>query len=151
MPTIRFYRTRDAHGDFSNFAPFPIVLRGQVWPTSEHFFQAQKFAGTEREDRIRQAPTPADAARLGRGRNIPLRADWEQVKVEVMLEALRAKFRQHPRLRASLLATGDATLVEHTENDAYWADGGDGRGQNMLGRLLMQVRDELRSEAQPPR
>lgn len=151
MPTIRFYRTRDAYGEFSNFAPYPISLRGQVWPTSEHYFQAQKFVGTEHEDRIRLAPTPADAARLGRDRNVPIRADWERVKVEVMLEAVRAKFQQHPQLRSMLLATGDATLVEHTENDAYWGDGGDGCGQNMLGRILMDVRYELWEEANPLR
>ena len=62
-----------------------------------------------------------------------------------MLEALQAKFTQHPELRDVLLATGDANLVEHTDNDAYWADGGDGSGKNMLGKLLMRVREQLRS------
>lgn len=60
-----------------------------------------------------------------------------------MLDALRAKFGQHPELRALLLATGSAELVEHTAIDTYWADGGDGSGKNMLGVLLMRVRDEL--------
>ncbi len=64
-----------------------------------------------------------------------------------MLEALRAKFTQHPNLRAALLATGSARLVEHTANDAYWGDGGDGHGKNRLGALLEQVRDELGASA----
>jgi ribA/ribD-fused uncharacterized protein len=61
-----------------------------------------------------------------------------------MREAVRAKFTQHPELLALLLATGDAHLVEHTANDSYWGDGGDGSGNNMLGRILMQLRDGLR-------
>jgi ribA/ribD-fused uncharacterized protein len=85
------------------------------------------------------------AARLGRSRKQPLRHDWEDVKVEVMLRAVRAKFSQHGELRTLLLSTGDATIVEHTESDSYWGDGGDGSGSNMLGRILMQARDELRT------
>lgn len=60
-----------------------------------------------------------------------------------MLEGLRAKFEQHPDLAARLLHSGDRLLVEHTRNDSYWGDGGDGDGKNRLGHLLMQVRDEL--------
>lgn len=56
-------------------------------------------------------------------------------------------FSQHEDLRALLLSTGDAKLVEHTENDAYWGDGGDGSGKNMLGRILVQVREQLRGGA----
>lgn len=62
-----------------------------------------------------------------------------------MREALDAKFRQHADLTALLLSTGDAVLVEHTENDDYWGDGGDGSGKNMLGRLLMDLRAKLRA------
>jgi len=63
-----------------------------------------------------------------------------------MREAVEAKFRQHDELRALLLATNDAILVEHTENDDFWGDGGDGSGRNELGRVLMAVREVLRSE-----
>jgi ribA/ribD-fused uncharacterized protein len=61
-----------------------------------------------------------------------------------MKKALVAKFTQHPPLGRKLLATGDIPLIEHTKNDKYWADGGDGSGQNWLGRLLVEVRTELR-------
>ena len=60
-----------------------------------------------------------------------------------MRDAVLAKFTQHHDLRDMLLATCDAKLVERTENDAYWGDGGDGSGRNMLGRILMEVRDKL--------
>jgi ribA/ribD-fused uncharacterized protein len=142
---IEFYSVGDPFGEFSNFAPFPIVLKGKRWPTSEHYFQAQKFAGTAHAEEIRQAKKPMLAAEMGRDRKRPLRRDWDKVKDAVMLDALRAKFTQHADLRALLLSTGEARLVEHTTNDNYWGDGGDGSGKNRLGQLLMQVRDELRA------
>ena len=141
---IQFASLRGEYGCFSNFAPYPITLKGTVWPTSEHYFQAQKFAGTEHEEAIRLAKSPLVAARMGRSRQRPLRADWDAVKDAVMLAALRAKFTQHADLRETLLATDDALIVEHRARDAYWGDGPDGSGRNMLGLLLMRVRAELR-------
>ncbi len=142
---IRFYSTTGEFGCFSNFSRHPIFLKGKRWRTSEHYFQAQKFAGTDDEEEVRLANTPMIAASMGRDRKRPLRRDWEAVKEQVMLDALRAKFTQHEELKAVLLGTGDAKLVEHTVNDSYWADGGDGSGKNRLGHLLMQVRAELRA------
>jgi N-glycosidase YbiA len=112
--------------------------------TAEHYFQAQKFEDRAHRRRIRNAKSPMVAARLGRDRKQKLRRDWESVKVEVMRRAVRAKFQQHDDLRDLLLGTGEAKIVEHTENDAYWGDGGDGSGKNMLGQILMEVRSELR-------
>jgi ribA/ribD-fused uncharacterized protein len=140
---IQFYRTGDPFGEFSNFAAFPVRLKGVEWPTTEHYFQAQKFAGTPHEDDVRQADSPMNAAKMGRERSRPLRPDWEAVKDNVMREAVLAKFEQHPRLLGLLLSTGDAEIVEHTKNDAYWGDGGDGSGKNMLGRILMEVRRRM--------
>ena len=121
------------------------MLQGKSWPTSEHYFQAQKFADARDREAVRAANTPMLAAQLGRDRKRELRRDWERVKLGVMREAVEAKFRQHAELGALLLATGDARLVEHTDADAFWGDGGDGRGRNELGRILMAVRDRLRA------
>ena len=143
---INFYHSNEPYGEFSNFARYPITLGGKTWRTSEHYFQAQKYAGTPREEEIRQAKTPSEAARLGRDRKVSLRRDWESVKDAIMREAVLAKFTQHDDLRELLLSTGDATLVEHTENDSYWGDGGDGSGKNRLGQLLMELRAELRRD-----
>ena len=140
---VKFYRTQDAFGCFSNFSKHPFVLEGREWPTSEHYFQAKKIAGTPSEEEIRLAPTPSEAARMGRQRERPLRTDWEAVKESVMYAALEAKFSQHPEIRQQLLATGEARIVEHTRNDTYWADGGDGSGRNRLGELLMRLRKSL--------
>ncbi len=143
---IHFYHQNKAYGFLSNFAAYPIVVKGKRWPTSEHYFQAQKFAGTPHEEAIRRAPTPMLAAQIGRDRKRPLRSDWEHVKEEIMREALYAKFTQHPDLMAQLLATGQAELVEHTQNDRYWGDGGDGSGKNRLGHLLVEIRERIRQE-----
>jgi ribA/ribD-fused uncharacterized protein len=147
---INFYSTTGEYGCFSNFSKHPIHLKGKRWATTEHYFQAQKFAGTEHEEAVRVCKTAREAANTGRSRKLPLRRDWESVKDRVMLEALRAKFTQHEDLKEALLGTGDAVLVEHTANDSYWGDGGDGSGKNRLGRLLMQLRAELRAETQQP-
>lgn len=145
MSVINFYSVSEEYGAFSNLAPYPIRLKGKTWPTSEHYFQAQKFAGAPDEEEIRKEKSPMVAARMGRSRKRPLRKDWESVKDRIMHEAVRAKFTQHDELKEMLLATGDARIVEHTENDDDWGDGGDGRGKNKLGIILMRVRDELRA------
>jgi ribA/ribD-fused uncharacterized protein len=144
VSAIRFYRADGEYGFLSNFALYPITLDGKEWSTSEHYFQARKFLDEMLQEEIRSASTPGEAARLGRDRARPLRADWELVKDDVMYEVVLAKFSQHPDLRERLLSTGDAYLVEHTEKDGYWGDGGDGSGKNRLGSILMRVREELR-------
>lgn len=143
MTVIRFYLHTDPWGEFSNFYPSPMTIDGLTWPTSEHYFQAAKFPGSPQAERIRLAPTPAEAKELGSDRTIALRADWIAVRDTMMRAALVAKFSQHDELRVLLLSTGDAWLVEHTANDSYWGDGGDGSGVNRLGLLLMEVRAGL--------
>lgn len=142
----KFLQHSDDYGDFSNFAAWPIKVDGKTWPTSEHYFQAQKFLDEKYREEIRRVSSPMVAARMGRDRSKPLRKNWESVKEQVMRKALRAKFEQHAELRALLLATAPAKLVEHTENDAYWGDGGHGKGKNRLGYLLMELREQLAIE-----
>jgi hypothetical protein len=147
MMKITFYKTRDPYGEFSNFSRYPIILKGLFWPTTEHYFQAQKYSGTPHEEDVRQASKPSIAAQIGRDRARPLRPDWELVKEKVMKEALITKTEQHPYIKKLLLSTGDAEIVEHTTKDSYWGDGGDGSGKNRLGILWMEIRDELRKQS----
>ena len=144
MP-IYFYSTRDAYGCFSNFSAHGVQLKGKWWPTSEHYFQAQKFAGTEHEEQVRLAKSPKQAAEIGREPTRPLRADWEQVKDDAMREAVRQKFLTHKDIQEVLLSTGDEELIEKTTNDYYWGCGTNGTGKNMLGKILMEVREEIRA------
>ncbi len=140
---ILFYRVNEPYGSFSNFSKHPIFLAGTTWTSSEHFFQAEKFEDVKDRWDIQHALSPADAARMGRDHKRKLRKDWELVKDDVMRKAVLAKVMQHADVRELLLSTGDAVIIEHTTNDDYWADGGDGSGRNMLGKILMEIRAEL--------
>ena len=142
--TIYFYGTRSKYGCFSNFSPHGFELDGCWWPTSEHFFQAQKFAGTPHADAIREVKTPRDAAKMGRDRSRPLRKDWEQVKEDIMRRGVLRKFETHGEIREVLLSTGDEEIVENSPSDYYWGCGKDGSGNNRLGVILMEVREKLR-------
>ena len=143
---IYFYSVRERpYGCFSNFSPHPFELDGQRWPTSEHYFQASKFPGTPYAERIRTTRSPMIASRLGRSRKQPIRPDWNDVKDDIMRRAVYAKFAANPDIRDVLLSTGDAELIERATSDYYWGCGTDGTGLNMLGRVLMEVREELRN------
>lgn len=142
--TIYFYSTREKYGCFSNFSYHGFELDGLYWYTSEHYFQAQKFAETPHVEQIRLVKTPKDAARMGRDRKRPLRSDWEQVKDDIMRKAVLRKFQTHAEIREILLSTDDEEIVENSPTDYYWGCGSDGSGKNMLGKILMEVRDKLR-------
>ena len=122
------------------------------WPSTEHFFQAQKFVGTPIEDKIRKCGSAREALELARKPQYQawLHPEWHKgVKDDVMMLAVKEKFTQHEDLQKKLLQTGEREIVEHTANDSYWGDGGGwGRGQNKLGKILMQVRNELKEGIQ---
>jgi ribA/ribD-fused uncharacterized protein len=140
---VRFYNSDQPYGCFSNFSRHPVRIGDRTWPTAEHAFQAAKFTDADDRDTVLQARTPFLAAQVGREPDRSLRDDWDAVRDRAMLEVLRAKFAQHPALASVLASTRGAKLVEHTANDAYWGDGGDGSGRNRLGELLEAVREEL--------
>jgi ribA/ribD-fused uncharacterized protein len=126
----------------SNFWPQPFVYDGVLYPTSEHAFQAQKTLDPAQRKIVASATSPGIAKRLGR--TIALRPDWEAVKLDVMYEVLRAKF-SDPDLAKRLLATGNAELIEgNWWGDRFWGIYL-GEGENHLGKILMRIRDELRS------
>jgi ribA/ribD-fused uncharacterized protein len=134
---------RGEHEFLSNFYPASVNYEGRLYPTTEHAFQAAKSMDQKVRESVRRAPTPGQAKKMGN--NLKIRRDWESVKYNVMLDVVRKKF-QHPELRQRLLDTGNATLVEgNTWNDTTWGVCR-GRGKNWLGRILMQVRSEIRDE-----
>ncbi|KAL2912921.1 hypothetical protein HK105_207592 [Polyrhizophydium stewartii] len=142
---VKFYsHTRGPLRCLSNFSEHSFVLRGKTWPTTEHYFQALKFEGSPEEETVRLAATPAEAKRLGR--TFSLRPDWEEVKIGIMMDALRAKFTQNLDAKEVLLSTGDSELQEDAKDDAFWGIGKHGRGRNELGKLLVQLREELKRE-----
>jgi GTP cyclohydrolase II len=145
--TINFYHSDQPWGELSNFSNHAIFLKNKIWPTVEHFYQAQKFTGTNIEERIRLAATPTLAKQLASEVDQSLiRPNWAAMKKNIMLEGLKAKFTQHPDLRSKLISSGERCLVEYTTNDSYWGDCGDGSGANHLGKLLMSLRTEFTSD-----
>lgn len=130
----------------SNFYPAPITYGGVLYPCVECAYQAQKC--NDVLDRIQFTDvTPGKAKRMGRKIETSgkLRADWDEVKDEIMLECVRAKFAMHPQLALRLIRTGTQELIEgNTWKDRYWGVY-EGKGQNKLGLILQQVRAEIRS------
>ena len=134
------------YGYLSNQAPYDIDVAGQNWRTVEHYFQAQKYAGTPLADLIRKLRKPQDARRVGAEINWPVRTDWDEVQEEIMKEAVYYKFASHPNIRRQLFRTGNAILVESSASDYYWGSGADGSGKNRMGMILMDVRSRLQQE-----
>ena len=145
MSTLSFFDPSDIESGFlSNFYRSEVKLDGTIWPTVEHYYQAQKFQDAAQVERIRQASTPRHAKNLGQARDVTLREDWGTHRMTAMLRALTAKFTQHVLLQQKLMMTGDAIFVEASPHDGFWGNGPDGRGENRLGYLLTSLRDQLR-------
>lgn len=136
------YAFRDEYDFLSNFYSCQIEYQGLWYQNAEAAFQAQKCI--HEEDKQLFCGLPAAKAKR-RGRQVPLRSDWECVKLGFMEEIVRAKFLQNSHLAGKLLATKERQLVEgNTWGDTYWGvDIRTGQGENHLGRILMQVRNEL--------
>lgn len=146
--TVKFWSSRGQFGPFSNFSRHSVVINKKRYKTTEHFYQAQKFVKTDTlyAHKVAKATTPKEAARMGRNRSKKMRRDWESVKVDIMRRALRAKAEQHPSIKELLLGTDEHKIIEDSPYDFYWGCGDDGKGKNMLGRLWMELREELRGE-----
>lgn len=144
MDLIKFHLVGDDYGWLSNSAPYPISLESKMWYTAEHYFQTQKFHNESVQKEILKTRSAAEIVRIASNPKLRVRKDWHVVRLDFMRTAVLAKFTQIPELRKLLLNTGDAELINHSDEDSYWADGGDGGGRNMLGVVLMEVRDELR-------
>ncbi|WP_186171028.1 NADAR family protein [Vibrio chagasii] len=143
---VFFYEPEDPNGYLSNFAACPIKVDGQVWATSEHYYQAMKFVSPALRNMILEACTPAEAFSLSRQYEDQVRDDWYDVRVEVMRFIVTEKFKQNPQFALFLTGTGDSVIKEHSHKDPFWGDGGDGSGENHLGEILMAVRQQLRSQ-----
>lgn len=152
MEPIRFYSTRGPYGFFSNFARYPVFVDKVRWPTSEHYYQAQKFSEDELypgenitiREKIRGLKSPREAANMGRDTSLPMRSDWDEVKYGVMKYVVKLKFDQYNSFRDLLLST-TGEIIEDSPIDYIWGCGKDGTGKNWLGKILMEVREELKN------
>jgi len=128
----------------SNFYPAEVEFEGMRYPSVEHAYQAAKTLDLGERKRISALPTAAEAK--SEGRKLQLRPNWETLKFEVMEQCVRYKFTHNPQLKQMLLDTGDAVLEEgNSWQDRVWGIY-QGEGENRLGKILMKVRGEIRSE-----
>jgi len=142
--SIVFWSRNREFRELSNFHEVPMEIDGQQWRSVEHYYQAQKFAGSPMEEAIRNAPSPKTARDLGRTQSPFFVDDWDSQRLVVMEKALRAKFTQNQILRRFLLSTGDEELIHRSHHDTFWGVTSQSKGENVLGRLLMKVRKSLR-------
>lgn len=146
---IHFYRANEKpYGVFSNLYPRAIVFETRQYPTAEHAYQAGKARKAAVREWILSAPSPALVAMAAHGLYTwDITSDWSKMKFERMRAVLRAKFTQHDDLRQVLLSTGNARLVEAARVangvNRTWGEV-NGKGLNMLGVLLMEIREEFR-------
>jgi ribA/ribD-fused uncharacterized protein len=162
MNTIDFYDPKKTYGLFSNFYVSPITIDNKKFNTVEHYFQYKKFDDSWYQEQIYKQNTPGKVKFLSsqqKGarfpwmkplyeivkeslkRGIKPRENWDTIRNFVMIEGVVAKFTQNPRLMKELLATKGKTLREASPRDSYWGIGKDGKGKNMLGKILVCLRD----------
>lgn len=171
--SICFYRENTFYGEFSNFylISSPIIYKGKSYKTSEHLYQALKYIyedapiiNIEYVELIRKANTPNKAKILANQMicskynwqeelnniikkyqkiGVKIRKDWDNVKISVMRTVLELKFNKDLHCQQVLLSTGDAQLIENSPYDSFWGIGPNGVGSNMLGKLLMEIRNQL--------
>ena len=138
----------------SNFSSFRLQWMGLDFDTAEAAYHWEKFNFPEDQEdftvgiriQIKRARSAHDAFKIAQDNKDYRRPDWDDIKEIAMKEILRAKVDQHEYVRRKLLETGDRILVEDSWRDSYWGWGEDQKGQNRLGILWMEVRDELRKE-----
>jgi ribA/ribD-fused uncharacterized protein len=130
----------------SNFAPFTLVWKGKLYPTSEQAYQAERFVDEEVKEYIRTAPSTHEAYRYAQEHKNRTRPGWSEDKLLVMESILREKVAQHDYVKTLLLETGDRDLIKNFEGDAFWGSGESNLGDNMLGKLWMKIRKELKTK-----
>jgi ribA/ribD-fused uncharacterized protein len=168
---VSFFSEKEKFGELSNFFHMKngFMHKGNIYSTSEHAYQCQKYIHDKSSpddlafaEEIRQIDTPYKAKLLANkekaqrfawqrslwakieffdSRNVKCRADWDQVKVQIMEEVLRSKFDQDKMCRAVLISTSGSGIAESSPYDYFWGTGKAGTGKNVLGQLLVRVRE----------
>jgi hypothetical protein len=146
-PEIKFYRSSGEFGFLSNLYKRQITFEGRQFPHAEAAYQFGKAKDPGVAEWIAAAPKPHLCAAIGHALlAFDIKPDWQDIKIERMRQVLYAKFTQHPDLAEELLNTFGATLIEASPTDSFWGIGKNGRGSNMLGILLMELRRKLQQQ-----
>ena len=130
---------------FSNLSSFALEWKGEIWMTSEHVYHSEKFDDENILNKLKQSRSAHDALKIANEYKAVRRKDWDDVKLKIMKEILHEKVVQHPYVKKKLLESGDSELIENSWRDDFWGWGPNKDGNNHLGKLWMEVRDEVRS------
>ena len=130
---------------FSNFSSFKLEWKGYIWMTSEHAYHSEKFDDPKIIEQLKETRSAHNAMKLAYANKEKDRKDWDEIKLGIMKKILRAKVEQHSYVKKKLLESGDKKLVENSWRDPYWGWGPNKDGENHLGKLWMEVRDELQT------
>jgi len=128
---------------FSNFPSFKLLWKGELWMTSEHAYHSEKFNDPVILEELKNTHSAHDAMKLAYSNKDKYRKDWNDIKLNVMKEILKAKVEQHPYVKKKLLESNNKELIENSWRDSYWGWGPNKNGENHLGKLWMEVRGEL--------
>lgn len=145
--TIRFLSNIEQWKDFSNLSPHPIELDGETWESSEHYYQYKKFENSDPSYalKIKNANTPKEVKKLSlENQNFDI--NWDNKKVDMLRRAVTKKFETYEGLRQLLLSTDTEELIEANPDDYFWGEGKERTGENMMGKILMEIRDSYNSQ-----
>jgi ribA/ribD-fused uncharacterized protein len=146
-PDPLYVSRRDEANPLSSYSRHPFHLDDADWTSVEHYYQGMKFTDPDQRAAIRNTATAAEARQLAEAHRRAVRADWKAIRETVMTRGVYIQCRTHPEVAQALLATGTQKIVENSGYDYYWGCGRDGRGHNTYGKVLMAVRDKLKSES----
>lgn len=139
----------DTTSVLSAWSKHPISIEDQEWPSVEHYVQAMKFPDPNYREKIRTAKHPRQAQRLGSRIWKAKKTGWKSEREVYMTRGIYIKCKTHPEVLEALMGSDNLPIQDTTNFDYFWGCGRDGRGQNRFGKILMQVRDKLKSEANP--
>ncbi|OGD67703.1 hypothetical protein A2442_03975 [Candidatus Campbellbacteria bacterium RIFOXYC2_FULL_35_25] len=128
---------------FSNFSSFAVEWKGSLWMTLEHAYQSAKFTDENIINEIKNARSSYDSKKIAQKYPDKVKNDWEDLKLSIMEEIIRAKLEQHPYIQEKLLQTEEREIIEDSHKDAFWGWGPNKDGENHLGKLWMKLRSEI--------
>ncbi len=143
-PTNYVYVSRqDPNHILASYSKHAIELDGAEWPSAEHYYQAMKFEDEAIREQVRLAPDPFEAVKIAKKHKRNIRKDWKKIKVTIMTRGLYIKCRTYNTVSTALQKTKDRRIVERSQYDYFWGCGRDGRGDNVYGKVLMDIRNKL--------
>lgn len=148
IDTIYIPKSTEKYGFLNPFSKVEdgFTVNGLVYNSAEHYFQSKKFEFTDSSfsEEVRKAKDSNLANRLGTSKNGILRPDWDAVKCDIMYEANWEKFSQKEDLKKMLLETEDKKISQLSRNEFFWSVSSEGYGNDLLGKILMKVRENLK-------